>query len=66
MSEPKWVSRADVEAIHETMIDIGGGSRGLRDEGLLESALARPLNLHAYGEQDRFQLAASYASANRV
>jgi len=59
--EPKWVSRADVEATHATMIEIGGGSYGLRDEGLLESALARPHNLHAYGESYTFQLAASYA-----
>lgn len=58
---PKWVSRADAEAIHKTMIDIGGGSHGLRDEGLLESALARPQNLHAYGENDIHQVAASYA-----
>ena len=55
------MSRADVEEIHETMIEVGGGSHGLRDEGLLESALARPQNLHAYGENDIHQLAASYA-----
>ncbi|QBY01100.1 type II toxin-antitoxin system death-on-curing family toxin [Rhodophyticola sp. CCM32] len=61
MSEPKWMSREDVEAIHETMVDIGGGMYGLRDADLLESALARPQNLHAYGENDHFQLAASYA-----
>ncbi len=58
---PKWVSREDVEAIHEAVVDVGGGSSGLRDEGLLESALARPQNLYAYGENDTFQLAASYA-----
>ncbi len=61
MSEPKWLSRADVEALHTMAIDRDGGSRGLRDANLLESALARPQNLHAYGEEDRFQLAASYA-----
>ena len=61
MSEPNWVSRKEVEEIHETMIDIGGGAHGLRDPALLESALARPQNLHAYGENDHFQLAASYA-----
>lgn len=63
MSNPRWISREDVEAIHENMIDIGGGARGLRDATLLESALARPQNLHAYGEQDTFQLAASYAES---
>ncbi|MGP3699464.1 type II toxin-antitoxin system death-on-curing family toxin [Rhodobacter sp. NSM] len=61
MTEPRWLDREAVEAIHETMIDIGGGSHGLRDAALLESALARPQNLYAYGEQDTFQLAASYA-----
>ena len=61
MSEPRWLARNDVELIHEEMIEIGGGSHGLRDAALLESALARPQNLHAYGEDDTFQLAASYA-----
>jgi death-on-curing protein len=61
MSDPKWISREDVEEIHEVMIEIGGGAQGLRDAALLESALARPQNLHAYGEDDTFQLAASYA-----
>ena len=61
MSEPRWLSRADVEALHTMAIERDGGSHGLRDANLLESALARPQNLYAYGEQDRFQLAASYA-----
>ena len=47
--------------IHEGVIEVGGGAHGLRDPALLESALARPRNLHAYGENDHFQLAASYA-----
>lgn len=55
------MSREDVEIIHDNVIDVGGGARGLRDASLLESALARPRNLHAYGERDTFQLAASYA-----
>ena len=63
MSEPRWLNRADVDALHQLTIDTSGGSHGLRDESLLESALARPQNLHAYGEDDRFQLAASYAEA---
>ena len=61
MSEPKWMARGDVEVIHEGVIEVGGGAHGLRDSALLESALARPQNLHAYGENDHFQLAASYA-----
>ena len=61
MIDPKWVTRALVELIHEGVMEIGGGSHVLRDAALLESALARPQNLHAYGETDVFQLAASYA-----
>lgn len=49
--------------IHNAVIDIGGGARGLRDAGLLESALARPQNLCAYGQDDLFELSASYAEA---
>lgn len=63
MTEPKWVTRQQVAFIHEAVIEIGGGSHGLRDAALLESALARPQNQYAYGEMDRFQLAASYAEA---
>ena len=61
MSEPDWLSRADVELMHEAVLQKDGGAAGLRDEALLESALARRQNLHAYGETDLFQLAASYA-----
>jgi death-on-curing protein len=61
MMHPKWVTRQLVELIHESVIEIGGGAHGLRDVALLESALARPENLHAYGEVDIFRLAASYA-----
>ena len=61
MTEPQWVNRHQVGFIHEAVIEIGGGAHGLRDAGLLESALARPQNLYAYGETDTFQLAASYA-----
>ena len=61
MSEPVWLSRGLVDALHQQSIEMAGGSQGLRDSGLLESALARPRNLHAYGETDIFQLAASYA-----
>lgn len=50
MNEPLWLTRADVERIQEKVIEAAGGSYGLRDSHLLESALARPLNLYAYGE----------------
>ena len=61
MSEPTWLTRAEVERVQKKVIDAAGGSYGLRDAKLLESALARPVNLYAYCEIDIFQLAASYA-----
>jgi len=63
MNEPNWLSRETVEIIHNKSIQQAGGSHGLRDAGLLESALARPQNQYAYGEHDIFQLAASYAES---
>ncbi len=63
MTAPIWVTRQQVEFIHEAVIEIAGGAQGLRDAALLESALARPQNQYAYGETDTFQLAASYAEA---
>lgn len=63
MTDPKWVTRQQVELIHEAVIEMAGGAQGLRDAALLESALARPQNQYAYGETDTFQLAASYAEA---
>jgi death on curing protein len=56
-----WVDEAVVLAIHEEQIAEHGGSLGLRDSNLLQSALARPQNLMAYGEPDLADLAASYA-----
>ncbi len=47
-----WVATAVVLAIHDAQIAEHGGSPGLRDQGLLESALARPQNLAAYGQPD--------------
>jgi len=63
MSEPAWLSRGEIDRLHAKAIDMAGGSHGLRDEGLLESALARPQNLYAYGESDTFRLAAGYAES---
>ena len=48
-------------ALHAEQLRAWGGGQGLRDEGLLDSALARPRNLAAYGEPDLADLAASYA-----
>lgn len=48
MEEPVWLNRVIVEAIHLDQIREHGGQAGLRDEGLLESALARPRNVWSY------------------
>ncbi len=55
-----WVHRRALELLHDESIAEHGGLPGLRDEGLLESALARPLNLAACGKPDMAELAASY------
>ena len=57
-----WVVDSVVLAIHEAQLSEHGGAAGVRDEGLLASALARPRNLEAYGKDvDAAALAASYA-----
>lgn len=56
-----WIEKDVVLAIHDKLIADHGGVSGLRDMGLLESALGRPLQLGAYGEPDVFDLAAAYA-----
>jgi death-on-curing protein len=58
-----WLSRQIVPAIHDEQLAEHGGAIGVRDEGLLESALARPLNRAAYGEPDTAELAVLYAIA---
>ncbi len=63
MSELQWLDLHTVLFIHVSAIQQAGGSQGVRDAGLLESALARPKSLHTYGESDFFQLAASYAQS---
>jgi death on curing protein len=55
-----WVDRRALELLHDESLAEHGGAGGLRDEGLLESALARPLNLAHYGQPDHAELAASY------
>jgi death-on-curing protein len=61
MKAPVWVLRETVIALHEQLIAQFGGSSGLRDAGLLDSALARPENLQAYEKPTVFDLVASYA-----
>ena len=58
-----WLSRRIVLAIHDEQLAAHGGATGVRDEGLLESALARPLNRAGYGDPDTAELAALYAIA---
>jgi death-on-curing protein len=57
----RWVSRQALVLLHDESLAIHGGASGLRDEGLFESALARPENLAAYGTPDVFACAAAYA-----
>jgi death-on-curing protein len=61
MKEPIWVRRDVVLAFHDLLLARHGGSTGIRDEGLLDSALGRPLNLFNYEDPSLFQLSASYA-----
>jgi death-on-curing protein len=56
-----WLSPQLILAIHDEQLAEHGGSTGLRDPGLLDSALARPLNRASYGEPDIAELAAVYA-----
>ena|ERR1700733_11836452 len=60
MKKPYWLSREECLALHEMMLSQYGGSEGLRDENMLESALAKPLQLFTYGKPTMFDLAASY------
>ena len=59
--EWKWIDPLVVRAIHKSQIARHGGLDGVRDQGLIESALARPQNLAAYGNPDAAELAAAYA-----
>ena len=61
MRDPVWVDREDCLAIHEKLIERFGGLQGIRDEGLLDSALNKPLHVFNYGKPTVFELAASYA-----
>ena len=60
MSDWRWIDRRALILLHDESLAEHGGAPGLRDEGLLQSALARPLNLVAYGSPDIADLAAAY------
>lgn len=61
MTDWVWVDAGVALAIHDEQLAEHGGGTGVRDARLLESALARPLNLAAYGAPDAAALAAAYA-----
>jgi len=60
MSYWKWIDRRVLLLLHDESLAEHGGASGLRDEGLLDSALARPLNLSLYEDPDVAGLAAAY------
>lgn len=63
MREPAWIDERDALALHDRLLALEGGAAGLRDRGLLESALARPKQLRAYGDKpDIIQMAAAYTA----
>ena len=58
-----WIERSVIYALHDQLLAEHGGPPGIRDEDLVESALARPQHQAAYGEPDACALAAAYADA---
>ena len=62
MTEPIWLDVEAVQVLHDEQLAEHGGSAGVRDLGLLESAMARPRNAWSYGQSDLVALAVLYAS----
>jgi len=63
VSEPVWIDERDALALHDRLLALDGGAPGVRDMGLLQSALARPHQLYAYGDNpDIIDMAASYTA----
>ncbi|MFZ0434998.1 MAG: type II toxin-antitoxin system death-on-curing family toxin [Chthoniobacterales bacterium] len=58
----RWISREVCLAVHDMLLSQYGGCAGLRDSGLLDSAIARPLQMQAYGSPTTAELAAAYAT----
>ncbi|MFZ3331922.1 MAG: type II toxin-antitoxin system death-on-curing family toxin [Candidatus Acidiferrales bacterium] len=59
---PVWIDERDALAIHHRVLALDGGPAGVRDHALLQSALAKPRQLHAYGDNpDIVDMAAAYA-----
>jgi death-on-curing protein len=62
VKEPIWVETRDALAIHDQLLVRHGGAAGVRDEGLLESALARPRQKFAYASPDVLEMATAYTA----
>jgi death on curing protein len=63
VKEPHWIDERDALALHDLLLALDGGAAGLRDRGLLESALARRRRLRTYGHKpDIIQMAAAYTA----
>jgi len=63
MKEPVWIDERDALALHDRLLALHGGAAGLRDEGLLQSALARPRQIAAYAEKfDLIEMATAYTA----
>lgn len=64
LEEPRWVTKHSLLLLHDRSLALHGGAEGMRDEGLLDSALMRPRNLFHYERVDDLPtLAATYAGA---
>ncbi len=61
MNEPVWLDAEIMIDVHAEQLALFGGPEGIRDLGMLESALGRPVNKFTYGEEDLAALAAAYA-----
>ncbi|HSH10015.1 MAG TPA: type II toxin-antitoxin system death-on-curing family toxin, partial [Oceanipulchritudo sp.] len=62
MKEPFWIEQAVIIPVHRELLARFGGLDGIRDEGMLISALNRPQQLYHYGKPSLFELAAAYAA----
>ena len=62
MNEPYWLTLKECQALHDLMMSDYGGLPGVRDQGMLESAMAKPLQLFSYGNPSLVDLAAAYTA----
>jgi death on curing protein len=63
VSEPVWINEHDARTVHDRLLAQHGGAAGVRDSALLQSALARPQQLNAYGDKpDMIEMAAAYTA----